>query len=228
MRELILVAGTKASSKTVTTKNKIADIKNRNILIFDVNMEYNDFEILPVSKIAEFSKSKDFKTKRIVPITRGKNMSLQQIGKLVVKILSQFNNGVLVLESIGGYAPMNKKIYDMILSGNKKQKERLTIICIFQSISSIPRLIYNKSASLRLHYTCDGVDRCRGVKHFEILKIANLIVTNKFKEGDRFFHCTINRWETIFGNFDKQDYRNACLDYVNSERGLYRYCELFK
>lgn len=227
MREIILVTGQVASGKSVATKRQIVDVKNRNTIIIDINNEqlYEEFEIIPINKVATFLMANKGKVGRIIPFVKDKPMALDQIRKMIDKILTEVNNGILVLENIGHYA--SPKLLEKIRIGNGKQEGKLSIVCIFQSITSIPNKLLNDADAIRVHKEIANIDRCESViKKFEILKLATLIVANKTKE-DRYFNCTVNGWTTIEGNFDKQDYRNACIDYMIIQRGLHRYSEHF-
>lgn len=227
MREIILVTGTKASGKSVATKKQIVDVKNRNTIIVDINYEqlYEEFEIIQPNKAVDFLMGNKGKIGRIVPFAKNERMTLDQIRKMIDKLLTTVNNGILVLESIGHYA--SPKLLEKIRVGNGKQKGSVSIVCIFQSITSIPNKLLNDADVVRLHKEMAHIDRYESViEKFEILKLATLIVENKTKE-DRYFNCSVNGWTTIEGSFDKTDYRNACVDYMITQQGLHRYSELF-
>jgi len=227
MREIILVTGQVASGKSVATKRQIVDVKNRNTIIFDINNEqlYEEFEIIPINKVATFLMENNGNVGRVVPFVKNERMTLDQIRKMIDKLLTEVNNGIIVLESIESYA--SPKLLEKIRIGNMKQNGKISIVCIFQSITSIPNKLLNDADAVRIHKEIANIDRYESViEKFEILKIATLIVANKTKE-DRYFNCTINGWTTIEGSFDKADYRNACVDYMITQQGLHRYSEHF-
>lgn len=227
MREIILVAGQKASGKSVETKKQIVNIKNKNTIVFDISCEesYEEFEVIHPDKVVDFLMGNEGNIGRIIPFENSERMSLEQTQKMVEKLLTTINNGVLVLENIRYYA--NKKILEKIRQGNGNKEGDISIICIFQSIATIPSDLLNDADVLRLHKNFEKIDRYKSrIENFEILKIAKLIVENKTQD-DKYFYCYVNGFHTIEGDFDKSDYRNACLDNIIQKQGLHRYSEFY-
>jgi hypothetical protein len=173
----------------------------------------------------DFLKGNEGNISRIIPFENGERMTLDQIRIMIHKILTKVNNGILVLESIGSYA--SPKLLEKIRVGNGKQKGIVSIVCIFESITSIPNKLLNDAHLVRLHKEIANIDRYEDViEKFEILKLATLIVKNKTQDN-KYFNLSVNGWRTIEGDFDKSDYRNACVDALIQKEGLHRYSELY-
>lgn len=225
MREIILVVGKKASGKSVETKKQISNIKDRNTIFFDICLEYEEFEVIHPDKAVDFLMGNEGNIRRIIPFENGEKMSLDQIQKMIEKLLAKVNNGILVLENTRYYA--SPKILELIKQGNGDKKGHLSVIYQFTSIGTIPNNLLNDANVLRLHKCIDRIDRHKSkIENFEILKIATLIVENKTQD-DKYFNCSVNGWRTIEGDFDKSDYRNACIDSIIEKQGLHRYSELY-
>lgn len=227
MSELILIIGTKASGKTVEIQDKLSKITDKNAVVFDYNQEYEDFDVIQPDEVVSFLNGKEGKSVRIIPVVNGKKMTYTESQEVVLNILDNIENGILVLEDIRRYTIASDEIYKRILSKNAKNGS--IIICPFGSVSSTPEGFINNAALISLHRHHDNVYRCRlKIESFKPFKIASLLVQNKIKDNNYFF-CEINNSTSIItGDFSKEDYRNACLDYFIESEGLYKYSEYYK
>jgi hypothetical protein len=232
MSELILIIGIKASGKTVEIKDKLSKITDKNAVVFDYNEEYEDVDIIQPDEAVSFLNGKEGKVARIIPIVNSEKIPYAETQKIVLNILDNIENGILVLEDIRRYNMAFREIYDKIRTLSKNEENNATIICPFGSFLSTPDDFINNAALISLHRQHDNIDRCRlkfeSFESFKPFKIASLLVQNKIKDNNYFF-CEINNSTSVItGDFSKQEYRNACLDYFIQSEGLYKYSEYYK
>ena len=126
MREpqLLIATGTKGVGKTYTTCGVIEEYltpdinkkkKPRKVLIFDVNGEYSNQEIikngfrfrtkvLALKDLEEWSKQKRIEVRRILPVdAEGKELGTEQYAEVLSIILHYYRGGMLILEDINKY-----------------------------------------------------------------------------------------------------------------------------
>ena len=115
MREpqLIVATGKKGVGKTYTTKIAISSYvrpnsktgkRARKVLIYDVNMEYDQYKAIGLNDLVRFSKQKRAEIRRVLPITEeGKIAHIDEIIDILYEILEKFRGGLLVLEDINRY-----------------------------------------------------------------------------------------------------------------------------
>lgn len=225
MNELILIIGAKASGKTVEIKDKLSNITDKNAVVFDYCQEYEDFDIIQPDEVVSFLNGKDGKVARIIPVVNGEKMTLTESQKVVLNILDNIKDGILVLEDLTIYAPSSHEIYEKIITLSENTNNNASIICSFQSVSSTHGEFINKAALISLHRQITSrIDIYKSkIESFELFKIAFLLVQNKTKDN-KYFFCEISAG-IITGDFSKEDYRSACLDYIIEENGLHRYSE---
>jgi hypothetical protein len=224
MCELVVVIGAIGSGKSFATKNRLTKVIGKNSLIFDYNQEYEDLLVIHPEEAISFLNGTKGRVGRIIPLVNDQRMNGEQIQEMLCHILDNVTNGILVLESVRAYTisqDVQNKIEEKILSN----KNNATIISMFHSFASTPKDFINKADLVVIHRQIESLPIYSAkIENNEILVIATLIVANKQKE-DKYFFCEVHNQKQIIGNFSKDDYRNACLDYMIMDNGLHRYSE---
>jgi hypothetical protein len=71
-----------------------------------------------------------------------------------------------------------------------------------------------------MHYQADNVNDIKGkVNNPTLMKIAQILVNNKYMAGDkRFFVYIHNFANKIEGKFSRKDFMDACRQYLNANK----------
>lgn len=197
-------------------------------LIFDVNDEFGDFpfiggrmqiKAIALKDITLFTVNNIFEVRRIRPFNQdGSPMSLSDMAKVLNLILSQFNNGILLVEDPTKYISdtVDADIIGKLISTRHRSTD---MILHFQSIGKAgqPKIFANTSL-IRMHKVSDTVSRhaTKFEEKTELLQIAEFIVNKKYNEGDKRFFLWIDIEESkIRGKFTLNDAREAVHNYIS-------------
>lgn len=203
-------------------------VKGRKCLIFDTNGEYtkeqfakNDIENFEVKRIAlsdieKWSHTDNQECRRI----DAKNLGIKEKKEAVEYILKVFRNGMLVLEDINTYI-LSVTFMEEIVGGLVNLRHRAVDVLIsYQSLRPVEPRIWQNSRWVRFHYQADNVNDIKNkVTNPTLFKIAQIIVNERYFSGDkRFFVYIHNFANKIEGKFTKDEFRNACRQYLNSNK----------
>lgn len=238
MREpqLIIGTGTKGVGKTFKTEEIVQgyitpDIsknkKARKVLIFDANGEYTNEEIakngfrfrtkvLALKDIEEWTKQKRVEVRRILPVDiNGNEVGTEQYAEILGVILHYYKGGMLILEDINKYLTetKNAKIIGALTTNRHRD---LDIYIHLQSLAPLTTRMWQNANVVRFHYQMDDIDRYKNrIPNYELFKIAQLMVNEKYFSGEERFYCYVmNQLNKIKGKFTKKDFIVACRMYL--------------
>jgi hypothetical protein len=237
---IIVACGKKGVGKSVETIRMIYEYVNgnpekgvppRKALIFDVNDEFSDFwffgeqhkvKSLAIKDIQKFSVSPFIEVRRIRPYhDDGKRMTINDMAEVLSIILDTYRNGLLLVEDVNKYTGDYMQT-DLI--GALATARHIGVDCVmhFQGVgrSANPKIIGNCNF-IRLHKTNDSVMRHKNKfeEKTEILYIAETIVNNRYRNGDKRFFVYVNIDDMkIIGKFKKEEVDTAIDDYIEVNR----------
>jgi len=209
----------------VKDKLKPIKVRGRKVLIVDSNGEYTkeqfaknghanfDPKRIALSDVAAWCKSPIAECRRIDT----KSLSTKE-KKAILEYLIQFaRNVLLVIEDINTYI-INMTHMEEIVGGLVNLRHRAVDVLIsYQRLRAVEPLIYSNSRFIRLHFSSGRMeDVISKINNFELYKLAQLIVNNRYSGGDkRFFVYIFNADNKIVGNFTKEEFMHACKQYLN-------------
>ena len=233
-----IAIGKKGIGKTYLTKkileqyvkgNPSLGIPPRKVLVLDVNNEF-PYKLIACDKqnILAFMVQRQFEIRRV-----GVYKNETQDGKLVsVKksltdikndlalILDTFKSGLLLIEDISKYVgdTIDADLYGSLCTNRHVDCD---VILHYQSIGKVgnPKIAATMN-QLRFHYVNDSVLRHKGKfeERTTILRIAQLIVNDKYRSGDIRFYCYVDFDENkIKGNFDRANFAEAIAQYISED-----------
>jgi len=209
----------------------------RQVLIFDVNDEYDEFQVraIHLRDTAMFSIQRKFEIRRIRPfmdqdtynllfpqdkdklkIPKGQwiRMNTEQQLAMLGFLLENFKYGLLLIEDI------NKNVGDSMsqdLTGTicTNRHANCDIMIHYQSAGRPLPKIWDNADEVRFHYQTSSVDKNKLKDSYEIFKIAQIMVNVQFEKGDIRFHAWINKiTNKIIGNFTKDMFLYAIKEYL--------------
>lgn len=224
-------AGEKGVGKTYQTKNGVIEkyikgvpekgIPAKKCLIVDVNNEYAPYKLLGADKdsIQKFMYQRNVEARRIGVYNRdGSTKSTGQISDEFGIILETFRGGLLAVEDpakIFGDS-MSMEIYGSLCTNRHRDCD---IYTHYQGIGKIGHPKIKATVNLlRLHHVKDSVLRHKNKfeEDTEIVRIAQLLVNQRFDAGDfRFFLYVNFDNNKISGLFTKAEFEQAVYDYIS-------------
>lgn len=229
MREpkLGVAVGRKGSGKTYTTNQQIQDYvkgnpktgaQPRRALILDVNDEFEHIKALRLQDVIKFSAHPTIEARRIRPFkSNGMRMTMRDIQDTLFKILQMYRGGLLLIEDINRYIsdslPMD--VEGAICTNRHTDTD---IILHFQSIGRVTTKIWQNVNWLRFHKNTDSVDKHRQKfeEKYEYLKIAELIVNNRYYNGDEYYYIYVDiDDEKLMGDISNFELNEAIEDYID-------------
>lgn len=212
-------------------------VKGRQCLIFDTNGEYtgeefakNDIENfapkrIALKDIASWNKSGIIECRRI----DAKSLGMKQKKDILEFLLQKevFVNGMLVVEDINTYI-LSMTHMEEIVGGIVNLRHRAVDVLIsYQSLRPVEPRIWQNARWIRMHYQADNINDIKGkVNNPTMMKIAQLIVNNRYFAGDKRFFVYIHSFANkIEGKFTKKEFLDACRQYLNSNK---RYIKEYK
>ena len=238
MREpqLIIATGTKGVGKTYKTCELVQDYltpnveigkKPRKVLIFDANGEYSNEEIqkngfrfrtkvLALKDIEDWSKQSRVEVRRVLPVdANGNELGTEKYPEILAVILHYYRGGMLILEDINKYLTETRdaKIIGALTTNRHRD---LDIYIHLQSLAPLTTRMWQNANVVRFHYQMDDIDRYKArIPNYELFKIAQLMVNEKYYSGEeRFFCYVMNQLNKIKGAFSKKDFIVACRQYL--------------
>jgi len=238
---MMIATGIQGVGKTYLNMHIIRDyvkdklktrVKARKCLIMDTNGEYTleqftrnnipDFapKTIAVKDIAQWSLSDAIECRRI----DAKNLGIQEKKDVIQYIIRFYRNGMLVLEDINTYI-LNVTHMEEIVGGLVNLRHRAVDMLIsYQSLRAVEPRMYTNARWMRMHYQADNVNDIKGkIANLPMYKIAQIIVNNRYFGGDQRFYLYIyNFANKIEGQFSKKEFKDACRQYLNSNKKYIR------
>jgi hypothetical protein len=240
MREpqLIIATGTKGVGKTYRTCMEIQDYITpdidsekpaRKVLIFDVNGEYTNEELiknkfrfrtqtLALKDLEDWSKQKRIEVRRILPVDAdGNEVGIEKYPEILKAILHYYRGGMLILEDINKYL-IETRDASIVGALTTNRHKDLDIYIHLQSLAPLTTRMWQNANVVRFHYQMDDIDRYRArIPNYELFKISQLMVNDiYFRGGDyeRFYCYVLNQTNKICGRFSRKDFIVACRKYL--------------
>jgi hypothetical protein len=234
---MMLIAGVQGVGKTYQSMHLIKEyvkdkfynkVKGRRCLIFDTNGEFveeqfasNDIPNFKVKTIAlqdieEWSQKGAIECRRI----DAKNLSISEKKAAVEFIIKFYKNGMLVLEDINTYI-LSMTHMENIVSGLVNLRHRAVDVAVsYQALRPIEPRMFQNARWIRLHHQTDLVEDVKNkIPNHALYKIAQIIVSKRYFNSDkRFFVYIYNFQNKIVGKFTKQEFMDACRQYLNANK----------
>lgn len=203
-------------------------VRGRKCLIMDTNGEYtkeqfkkNDIDgvdpkTIAVKDIPAWCRTDGGECRRI----DAKNCSIDEKIAIVEFIIAQYRNGMFVLEDINTYI-LSMTHMKAIVGGLVNLRHRAVDVLIsYQSARPIEPRIWQNSRWVRMHYQADNVNDIKGkLPNPTMYKIAQIIVNNRYFNGDKRFYVYIHNFANkIEGAFTKIEFKSACGQYLSSNK----------
>jgi hypothetical protein len=210
-------------------------VKGRKCLIMDTNGEYtaeqfkkNDIDNFEPKRIAlkdiqDWSKANISECRRI----DAKNVGIKEKKEILEYLLKVYRNGMLVIEDINTYI-LSVTHMENIVGGIVNLRHRAVDVLIsYQSLRPVEPRIWQNARWIRMHYQADNVNDIKGkVNNPALMKIAQLIVNNRYFNGDKRFLVYIHNFSNkVEGKFTKQEFLDGCRQYLNANK---KYIKEFK
>ena len=210
-------------------KDKLATkVRGRKSLIFDTNGEYTveqfsrnnisnfDIKRIALQDVEQWSRTNNQECRRI----DAKNLGIKEKKEAVEFLLKVYKDGMLVLEDLNTYI-LSVTFMEEIVGGLVNLRHRAVDVLIsYQSLRPVEPRIWQNARWIRMHYQADNVNDIKGkVSNPTMMKIAQIIVNNKYFNGDKRFFVYIHSFANkIEGNFTKQDFNDACRQYLSTNK----------
>jgi hypothetical protein len=223
--------------------NPSVGMKPRKVLLFDVNNEYKQYKEIAADPdtILQFAAHSKIEARRISATREdGKVKSDIDFQLDLRNILDNFRNGLLVLEDMSLFVgdSVGNKLIGALCTNRHRD---LDIITHFQSIAKAGHPKFKALSNvLRLHKTSDSCTRvaAKFMDDYPKIRIGELIVNKRFEIGTqkvkehpvgsnarnyyendyrRFFLHIDYEKHTITGKFTKEEFVDACREYLNEE-----------
>ena len=223
--KLGVAVGKKGIGKSYTTEQVMAqyvkgnqNAKPRRVLILDVNDEYEAVKAIAIKDIALFSLHPKIEARRIRPYNEdGSKMGLRDIADVLFICLENYRGGLLLIEDINKYVSDHLP-NDVVGAICTNRHSDLDIIMHFQSIGRVTPKIWQNLNWLRFHKNSDSVDRHQKKfqDKYDFLKIAEIMVNQKYFDGDKHFHLYVDLdEEVILGNYSPKMMKDAIDEFVS-------------
>jgi KaiC/GvpD/RAD55 family RecA-like ATPase len=234
---MMCVTGIQGVGKTYLNQHVIYDycrdklsikVRARKCLIFDTNGEYTkdqfekngmsgfDAKVIKMSDIISWSRNPIVECRRI----DAKTLTIAEKREAIEHIMRYFKNGMLVLEDVNTYI-LNVTHMEKIVSGLVSLRHRAVDVLIsYQSLRPVEPRIWQNSRWVRMHFQADNVNDIKGkVSNPTMFKIAQYIVNNRYFNNDERFYVYIHNFSNkIEGDFTKEEFEQACVNYVNANK----------
>jgi hypothetical protein len=203
-------------------------VKGRKCLIMDTNGEYtkeqfsrNDIEnvdpkLIAVKDIPAWCRTNITECRRI----DAKNIGIDDKIAIVEYIIANYRNGMLVLEDINTYI-LSVTFMKKIVGGIVNLRHRAVDVLIsYQSARPVEPRIWQNARWVRMHYQADNVADIKGkLPNAELYKIAQILVNNRYFNGDKRFYVYIHNFANkLEGAFTKTEFKNACMQYLQANK----------
>ncbi len=234
--KIIIATGTRGVGKTFKSKEVIQKYilpnndngkAGRKVLIFDVNMEYTNEEIikdgfqfrtkvLALKDLPQWTTQKRVEVRRILPVdANGTPVGVDKMESILNIILGTYKGGMLVLEDINRYliGTTGAEIIGALATNRHKDMD---ILIHLQSLAPVTTRMFQNCNAIRFHYQIDDVTRIKNrLPNFELFKIVQLLVNTQYFSGNERFYAIIEIDKNkVHGMFSKRMFVDACRQYL--------------
>lgn len=195
----------------------------RKVLIFDVNNEYSDKAKFPdiraisLKDIIKFSQRPIPEIRRVAPFfDDGRTMTLEDMSVVLQWLVSNFKNGLLLIEDINKYVS-DAMPGDLIGAICTNRHSGVDIILHYQSIGRLSPKVWQNINVIRMHKNTDTVERHKNKfpDKFECMTIAEKIISHQYHNVDGRFYLYVDfDNEKIHCDVDPEVIENAICEYV--------------
>ena len=222
---LMVAVGQKGVGKTYSTTQLISQYTANNpqtgkvarkVLIYDVNMEYEQFKAISVDDVGKYTMQRMVEVRRVLPLLPdGRKANLTEMVEIMAKILDNYAGGLLILEDINKYL-MGTQTQEIVGTLATNRHVDLDIIVHFQSLAAVTPRMFQNCSVIRFHKQQDEIDRYKNrIPYFELLKVAEILVDSEYYNNNRRFFCYVSGEENyIKGQFTDIAFRKACEEYA--------------
>ncbi|MEK6884347.1 MAG: hypothetical protein AABY22_32245 [Nanoarchaeota archaeon] len=214
-----------ASLKAALYSAYVSPHKNKTLL-FDVQNEYGEYEIDMVkhriklikhNEIIKFGLQQQVEVRRIIPFhPNGQPMSPDETEKLLIKTLTEFRGGTILIEDMSSI--MGDNLKDEVIGKLCTVRHRnCDLVIHFQSIGRFSKILRQNAKIVSYHYQLDSILDCKETlkSEYEIFSIVEKLVNRQFREGNKYFHVDVYRMvKLVQGKFSERMFADACRDYV--------------
>lgn len=226
--------------KDYCTDNIQTKVRGRKCLILDSNGEFADSQwvkngihgfnakTLAMKDIPAFASLKHPIECRRIDM---KHLGIKEKLTVLTYAINHFTNGLLLAEDINGYVLQLTNLEEIIGRMVSLRHRGLDVILSFQRLRAINPVIYGNARYIRYHHQLDNVFTVGDkISNPELFKIAQLIVNNRYENGDIRFHLFIHQFgNKIEGVFTEQEFELACKQYLNiQQKELKEYMRMHK
>lgn len=186
---LTVVCGMKGVGKTwqglkdidrYVLDNPATGKKGRKVLILDFNNEesYQKYRAVLPKYIKTLTEPR---ARRIPPFDEsGKKYDIDQMKKVAEYAVSNFVNGLLVLEDIDKYL-VGKKGQSLIGAMTTNRHSGMDLLITHQSVSKVTKTEWENAAFVRLHHQLNNIDDVSAdLPNYPLMKIAQIIVDKRY------------------------------------------------
>lgn len=215
--KIIITAGMRGIGKTFTNVQECKTYtqeKKLPVLAYDINGD--DYESFPVASYKQVRNLTTPECKRIVPFHIDPEhggvvpMELDEQKKLLYYLLTNFSNGMLVLDDIDKYARglRGQKIIGALTTCRHLGVD---LMISHQSVAKISTTEWENLNMVRLHHTIDNVERIKErIPNYPMMRIAQIIVDDVYFSAQKLYKenkLTIKQYLPLRGyyvyvNFD--------------------------
>ena len=234
---MMAITGIQGVGKTYQGMHTIAEyvrdkpqtkVRGRKCIIFDTNGEYTaeqfdkngikNFKItrIALSDVDAWCHTENSECRRI----DAKNLGIKEKKEAVEYLLKVYKNGMLVLEDINTYI-LSVTFMEEIVGGLVNLRHRAVDVMIsYQSLRPVEPRIWQNARWIRMHYQADNITDIKGkLPNPTMYKIAQIIVNNRYFNGDKRFYVYIHNFANkIEGAFTKTEFKTACSMYLSSNK----------
>lgn len=203
-------------------------VRGRKCLIMDTNGEYtkeqfkkNDIDgvdpkTIAVKDIPAWCRSEGAECRRI----DAKNISIDEKIAIAEFIIAQYRNGMFVLEDINTYILNMTHMKDIVGGLVNLRHRAVDVLISYQSARPVEPRIWQNARWIRMHYQADNINDIKGkLPNPTMYKIAQIIVNNRYFNGDKRFYVYIHNFANkIEGAFTKNEFKAACSMYLSSNK----------
>jgi hypothetical protein len=231
---MMICAGIQGVGKTYQNMHVIADyikdklynrVPGRKCLIMDTNGEYtaeqfakNDIpnfspKKIALSQVAAWGKADIAECRRI----DAKEVGMKEKKEILEYLLKVYRNGMLVIEDINTYI-LNVTHMEEIVGGLVNLRHRaVDVLVSYQSLRPVEPRMWQNARWIKMFHQQDNVSDIMGkVAKPALMKIAQLIVDEKYDNGNERFYVIIHNFKNkIEGDFTQKEFINATRQYLS-------------
>jgi hypothetical protein len=231
---MMICAGIQGVGKTYQNMHVISDyvkdklhnqVPGRKCLIMDTNGEYtagqfakNDIpnfsaKTISLKHVAAWSKANIAECRRI----DAREVGMKDKKEILEFLLKTYRNGMLVIEDINTYI-LNVTHMEEIVGGLVNLRHRaVDVLVSYQSLRPVEPRMWQNARWIKMFHQQDNVSDIIGkVAKPALMKIAQIIVDEKYDKGNKRFYVIIHNFTNkIEGDFTQTEFINAARQYLS-------------